>query len=239
MKKTFVRKLGVKPSEKKESQEIKDKQNTMFSRQKISFNFILFTHKTEWRLLFWTCSCVNKAGKKLSENNWDKIKSHLKLRRQTSSCSWVKKQTDGEMFSLSIIFFSCELKKKGQENNMYMHETEGKQSFYLFSIQSTKNEKCSFVKKKSEQQNVVSKKKRTCENWWEKHLRRKFVLFHTWKREKSGGGKRRESVKAKRIFSRRKQTCELRKNVLRKMKCEKKINDKKVILFKCVKTEWK
>lgn len=46
---------------------------------------------------------------------------------------------------------------------MYMHETEGKQSFYLFSIQSTKNEKCSFVKQ-SEQQNVVSKKKRTCGN---------------------------------------------------------------------------
>lgn len=148
MKKTFVRKLGVKPSEKKESQEIKDKQNTMFSRQKISFNFILFTHKTEWRLLFWTCSCVNKAGKKLSENNWDKIKSHLKLRRQTSSCSWVKKQTDGEMFSLSIIFFNCELKKKGQENNMYMHETEGKQSFYLFSIQSTKKLKVLICKKK-------------------------------------------------------------------------------------------
>lgn len=47
---------------------------------------------------------------------------------------------------------------------MYMHETEGKQSFYLFSIQSTKKLKVLICKKKSEQQNVVSKKKRTCEN---------------------------------------------------------------------------
>lgn len=144
----------------------------------------------------------------------------------------------GNVFTINY-FFQLWAKKKGQENNMYMHETEGKQSFYLFSIQSTKKLKVLICKKKSEQQNVVSKKKRTCENWWEKHLRRKFVLFHTWNREKSGGGKRRESVKAKRIFSRRKQTCELRKNVLRKMKCEKKIHDKKVILFKCMKTEWK
>lgn len=141
MKKTFVRKLGVKPSEKKESQEIKDKQNTMFSRQKISFNFILFTHKTEWRLLFWTCSCVNKAGKKLSENNWDKIKSHLKLRRQTSSCSWVKKQTDGEMFSLSIIFFSCELKKKDRRTICICMKLRGNNHFIysLFKVQKIKS----------------------------------------------------------------------------------------------------
>lgn len=63
----------------------------------------------------------------------------------------------GNVFTINY-FFQLWAKKKGQENNMYMHETEGKQSFYLLSIQSTKNEKCSFVKQ-SEQQNVVSKKK--------------------------------------------------------------------------------
>lgn len=144
----------------------------------------------------------------------------------------------GNVFTINY-FFQLWAKKK-RTGEQYVYAWNWGETIILFILYSKyKKWKVLICKKKSEQQNVVSKKKRTCENWWEKHLRRKFVLFHTWKREKSWGGKRRESVKAKRIFSRRKQTCELRKNVLRKRKSEKKIHDKKVILFKCVKTEWK
>lgn len=53
----------------------------------------------------------------------------------------------GNVFTINY-FFQLWAKKKGQENNMYMHETEGKQSFYLFSIQSTKKLKVLICKKK-------------------------------------------------------------------------------------------
>ena len=99
------------------------------------------------------------------------------------------------MFVSLVFFFKKWAGKKGQENKIYMHKTEGKQFWYLFSIQSTKNEKCSLVKW-SENQNLVSEKKdmwKFLRNiWGEKYfiscVRTSFVMCgirrKKWRREK-------------------------------------------------------